>query len=39
MHASEIETGSVDRTKNMVEFAKGALQLLLTAIQKGNQKL
>lgn len=35
----EIETGHADREKNMIQFANGALHLLLTVLQKASQKL
>ena len=39
VHVHEIETGSADRARNMIEFASGALQLLLKVIQTTGQKL
>ena len=39
VQCKEIETGHADREKNMVEFALGALQLLLSVIQEATQKL
>ena len=39
VHVEEIETGSADRGRNMLEFASGALKLLLKVIQTTGQKL
>ena len=38
INVEEIETGHADREKNMVDFAKGALQLLLTTMKGVGQK-
>lgn len=39
VHVTELETGHADREGNMVEFAHGALQLLLSVIRNADQKL